>query len=197
MASPATDPGELARDYRLLRHELRLAGENPLYFVFDLPQQTVSFRAKGLSVVFLPVAGWGRWGPRTADRIAILTGKESLSAPQRTRIRVAPVAETPALTEAGNLDALELDDMPLRYRLILDDGTVIRVIPVQTGIFARILAGMRWLAWYLSRPLISDWNFLRGKTYTELVLALQPDDARLLYWSFTAGGRCLLRWPAP
>jgi len=195
-AAPTADSDQLAREYLFLRHELRLAAENQLYFVFDLAQQTVSFRARGLSVVSLPLAGWRQWGPRSVDGVTVLAGKESLAAPQRTRIRIAPAAETPAITEPGNLDALELDDMPVRYRLVLDDGTVIRVIPVENGFFKRIIAGMRRAAWTLSRPLISDWNFLRGKPYTELVLALQPHDARLLYWSFTAGGRCLIKWPS-
>ena len=194
-AAPMAKTDDLARDYRLLQHELRLARENQLYFVFDLPQQTVSFRANGVSVVALPVAGWRLWGPPRGEEVSVLADKESFDAPQRPRVPAAPANGPAAITESGNLDALEIDDMPLRYRLLLDDGTVIRVLPIPDGVLSQTLQGMRSTAWYLSRPLISDWNFLHGRPYTELVLALRPQDARLLYWSFTAGGRCLIKWP--
>ncbi len=196
LPAAAAAPGEVfPADYRLLRQELHLAKENQIYFVFDLPAHQVSFRASGLSVAELPLAGWRLWGHPREPRIDVLVEKDTLAEPQRTKIRVAPAAETPTLTAGGDLQALEIDDMPVRYQLLFDDGTVIRVAPCARGVFGRIIDGWRWAAWCLSRPLISDWKFFRGKPYTELVLVLQPRDAQLLYWSFTAGGRSLIRWP--
>ena len=181
--------------YRLLSAELHLARQKQIYFLFDLPAGRIEFRATGLTVAELPLAGWRRWGRDGEPQATVLLEKDSLSQPQRTKIKVAPGSETPTVTAGGHLEALELDDMPERYQLVLDDGTVIRVAPVAQGILGRIVDGWRWFGWYLSRPLISDWKFIRGKPYTELVVVLQPRDAKLLYWSFTAGERSLIRWP--
>ena len=181
--------------YRLLNAELHLARQKQIYFLFDLPAGRIEFRASGLTVAELPLAGWRLWGRPGEPRAAVLVEKDSLSPPQRTTIRVSPGSETPTVTAGGNLEALELGDMPERYQLVLDDGIVIRVAPVAQGILGRIVDGWRWFGWYLSRPLISDWKFVRGKPYTELVVVLQPHDAKLLYWSFTAGERSLIRWP--
>lgn len=85
--------------------------------------------------------------------------------------------------------------MPTSYRLRLENGTEITVRRAPEswpGRFWRILATPLW---YLSRPLISDWKFMRGSPYNELALSMPGQDARMLYWALNEGSPCLIRLP--
>jgi hypothetical protein len=186
---------DLRQANRLLNAELKLAKEKSIYFVFDVSGGAVRFRASGLTVVELPIIRWRLWGVPPETRPTILADKGSLFEPTRKKIQIPPPESAPEIKADTEFNALELDDMPVRYRLLLEDGVEIRVVPAVEGMFGRLLEGGRTIGWYLSKPLISNWKFIRGKPYTELVLALQPRDARLLYWSFTAGSHGLVNWP--
>ena len=50
-------------------------------------------------------------------------------------------------------------------------------------------------SWFITRPLISVWRHRQGTTYNEMLLTLPAREARMLYWSFQEGARCLVRWP--
>ncbi len=193
-AEPPTED-DLRRANRLLTAELGLAKETRIYFLFDVPGGAVRFRASGLTVAELPIVRWRLWGLPRDIQPAILADKDSLFEPTRKKIQIPPPDGGTEIKADTEFNALELDDMPVRYRLLLDDGVEIRVVPAAEGLIGRFLEGWRTVGWYLSQPLISNWKFIQGKPYTELVLALQPRDARLLYWSFTAGSHGLVNWP--
>ena len=50
-------------------------------------------------------------------------------------------------------------------------------------------------SWFITRPLISIWQHRHGNTYNEMLLTLPEREARMLYWSFQEGARCLVHWP--
>jgi hypothetical protein len=206
----ADELAELAQTNRLLQAEYELAKSQQLYFVFDLQSAQILFKVSGVTVAKLPVLSLRSWG-RPADGIAYTLSKRTArKEPVREQIVIPDGTEpekpaTPAPPpkpgeppKAPDLQALEIADMPTKYLLQLDDGTLlnIRATLPETATFKEKLANtVDRFAWLLSRPLISVWHHRHGNTYNEMLLTLPEREARMLYWSFQEGARCLVRWP--
>lgn len=190
----------LRQTHALLQAEYELAKSNRPYLLIDLPERQLLFKVSGLTVARWGIVAYRSWGNPATPGAAMLTGKHSLDEPERT-VRVAALApaegaEPAAAPTAAELETLELDDMPARYRLQFDSGLRISVRPTSDGWGGRLQRLLATPFWYLSRPLISDWNFLKGSPYNELALSLAEQDARKLYWACMDACPCLIRTPA-
>lgn len=198
---------------RMLRIELEQARKSNVYFSFDLPQQQILIKVSGLTLATLPVNEIRSWGVTLTETIRTVTKKSAQQEPKREQI-VIPPAEQPAKPPATpqpaatpapegeeatkpktgfELQALELADMPRDYQLLFDDGLLLSV----HGVEGEAPSTWERTWWYLSRPLISDWHFYKGKTYTEMRLIMPLREARMLYWSSTEGSICLFPQPRP
>ena len=188
---------------RRLRAEYELATKSQLYFVFDLQAKKVQFKASGMAIAELPVQKVTFWGQVAGVKVRTVAAKHSFNTPEREVLKIPP-AEESAKSEAEpkaeakadpkkfELAALELSDMPTSFQVRFDDGFLLSVKPAPEGFFRRIWWALGKGFWYLSRPLISVWNFLNKQTYAEVLLTMPPKDAQLLYWSLTDGSSCLL-----
>jgi len=201
----ADDIADLTQTNRLLQAEYELASSQRLYFLIDLPAYRIQFRASGTTLVELPILSLRSWG-RPADGIAYtLAEKTARKEPEREQVLIPgrepekpaePVIE--AKKPAGPVvQALEIGDMPTDYVLKLDDGTLLTVHArfEEAGGLANWRQTITRLGWFVTRPLISVWHHWRGNTYNEMLLILPEREARMLYWSFQKGSRCLVRWP--
>lgn len=202
----ADELGELESSNLRLRAEYELAAKQQLYFVFDLPAKKVQFKASGISVAELPVQAltiWGQVGNK--DKLRTVAAKHSYFTPKRDMVKIEqpeqsaePEAkpktedEPKAEPKKFELEALELSDMPSSFQVRFDDGLLLSVKPAQEGFFPQVWGAIAKGFWYLSRPLISVWNFLHKKTYTEILLTMPSKDAQLIYWSLADGSSCLL-----
>jgi hypothetical protein len=207
----ADERAALEATNRQLKSELELAKKQQLYFVFDLPERKVLFKTSGIPVATLAAVDLRLWGRPGGDQLRTLAGKVADKPPKRESVVITPAEgeakpAEPAPPEAPpakkgepkkiELQALEIDDMPVSYTLHLSDGLLVTVRPAAEGSFrSKLAATADKVYWYLSRPLISDWLYLRKQTYNEILLVLPPKEARMLYWSFTEGAPCLIRWP--
>jgi hypothetical protein len=180
--------------HRLLKAEVELGSQPRVYFVFDLPAGKILVRSSGITVAEMAIAASRVWGRVPEIKIRSVIEKHSLFVPRRENSAPSPREKI----EAGKFDlkALELEDMPKTFQLLLDDGTRISIRTFRPGFFSRLFQFPTEAFWYLTRPLISDWNFFRGKPYTELLISLQPRDAQQLYWSTDERARCLVHWPS-
>lgn len=209
LPAAADELADLQLANQRLRTEFELARKKQIYFIFDFEQNQVLFRASGLTVARLPISEVRFWGPPPAEKTRTLALKEAKQAPEREKIKVekevvetkAPTPPPPPATATSaaeekpkqfELQALELDDMPTEYRLVFDDGMQVVVRSAQEG----LQGTLERLWWNVSRALISDWLFTKGKTYTEVRLIMAEREARLLYWTFNQDAPCLLRRPA-
>jgi len=96
---------------------------------------------------------------------------------------------------ASEPEVLQLEDMPVRYHLKFDDGIRISVKPRSTGTISTLFNLVASLKSYLiTRPLGTLWNGLRRHSFTEIVLVLDENDVRSLYWSFQEGFQCIIIW---
>jgi len=199
------DIAELAQTNRLLGAEYELAKSQQLYFLIDLQAQRILFRASGVTLAELPILSLRSWG-RPADGIAYTLAKKSArDEPVREQVLIPgtePAKPAEPVIEAKKptgpvVQALEISDMPTEYVLQLDDGTLLTVHAELAE--ASTMSKLRWSvvrsSWFLTRPLISVWHRLHGGSYTEMSLTLPEREARMLYWSFQEGARCLVRWP--
>lgn len=194
---PATEsPLAVVAANQLLKAEYDLARKPQIYFVVDLPASRFRFKASGITVTDLTIAGHRLWGPVPAStpKPRTVEQKEALFAPQRQKIE-APKVTAGKDERPFKIKALELGDMPTAFRARFDDGTRLSVRAVPEGFMARGWSTVQTGLWYFTRPLISDWHFLFGTAYTELHLTLPARDVQLLYWSLTEGSSCLIDWP--
>ncbi|HYL79949.1 MAG TPA: hypothetical protein VEU07_04000 [Candidatus Acidoferrum sp.] len=191
-----------ARDARALEAELRLASTEKIYLILDARDATLRVKAAGLTLKTLPITRWTSWGSPVALTPRTLVRRSALIEPRRPRI--APEAADPPPDDAGvvvspragtDLDALELKDMPARFRLALDQGVHIAVRSEPEGFFSRWWERAYYAGWYLTRPLPTVWSSLRGRPYTALYLRIAAQDARALYWVCRDGTEFLVITP--
>lgn len=195
----ADDLKALEATNRRLRAEYDLATKSQIYFLFDLQAKKVQFKASGLSVAELAVQSVQLWGHVATDKVRTVASKHSFFTPEREVLKIpSPEEETKADekpksdTKKFELAALELSDMPTSYQLRFDDGLLISVSAAAEGFFPRLWRGVRKAFWFLSRPLLTVWNYFQKESYTELALTMPSRDAQLLYWSLTEGASCLV-----
>lgn len=189
-SSAGDDVAGWVRDARALEAELRLASKEKIYLILDARDATVRVKAAGLTLKTLPITRWTSWGDPVAPAPRTLVRRSALIEPKRPRI-TPEAAEQPnddagvlASPRAGtDLDALELKDMPARFRLALDQGVRIVVRPEPEGFFSRWWEQAHYAGWYLTRPLPTVWNYMLGRPYTALYLRIAAQDARALYWA--------------
>jgi hypothetical protein len=201
-SSAGDDAAGWVRDARALEAELRLASKEKIYLILDARDATVRIKAAGLTLKTLPITRWTSWGDPVVPAPRTLVRRSTLIEPKRPRI--TPVAaekpnddaEALASARAGaDLDALELKDMPARFRLALDQGIRIVVRPEPEGFFSWWWEQAHYGGWYLTRPLLTIWNYMLGRPYTALYLRVAAQDARALYWVCRDGAGLLVISP--
>lgn len=206
----ADELAELAQTNRLLQAEYELAKSQKLYFIFDLQASQILYKVSGVTVAKLPILALRSWG-RPADGIAYtLIKRTARKEPEREKIAIpdgkeeekpnpAPVPPKPGdPPKAPEVQALEITDMPTEYTLQLDDGTLLTVRSTlsETATFKeKFQNNVDKYSWFITRPLISISHHRQGTEYNEMLLTLPEREARMLYWSFQEGGRCLVHWP--
>ncbi len=192
----ADELADLQADNQMLQDELRLSRNAKLYIIFDLRQQQCLFKASGVTVKQLPILQGSIYGTLPEMKVRKLTAKKSFLAPKRPEVKILDKNKKQKPVPAGDtLNALEINDMPGNYRLILDDGTRLLVRAETSGFWSAISRWWSDISGALIRMLQMFWHALFGKTYTEVILTIPLQDSRQLYWSFDEGAPCLIRNP--
>lgn len=183
----------------LLQSEIELAQKPQVYFMLNLKEKKLYFKARGVILKEIPVEDIKFWGDLLTVKPYAMTKKISSSAPARDKIDPEEIKKEEVKKEEKKddkekfqLKALELSDMPSSYTLSLDDNVIISVKPSDKGIVQGIYSAAHSLSWYISRPLYTVWNALRKKPYTAVQLRLKKEDAQSLYWSFVEGGKVII-----
>jgi len=190
-------PAHLYEEQEILKSELQLAKTKNIYFVFDLRDKQVLIKSRGITLKEMRIDDLRLWGRPVEPFIYILLKKDTLAKPKREKIE--PKKEQK--DEKFEIKALELDDMPKRYRLTLspinqpDERIAITVRGTSSGKVSIISKSLSLAVWYMSRPLFTLWYHIRGKPFTALYLTLQEEDSRSIYWSFTEGAECIIYNP--
>lgn len=183
----------------LLKSELQLAKSAKLYMFIDLPGKAILFKAGGVVVNRLPIDDSHVAGPLVTSLLRTMSAKKAEKQPKRQEVKITTEAEIlSAPIPAPGVDtlvALEIDDMPESYQLMLDDGLLLEVKAPPTGDFKT--KAVRY--WRDAVEAVKEWYHslllkFHGETETpRIVLNLSGPDARQFYWSFDEGMTCLIK----
>lgn len=183
----------------LLKSELKLAKTKHLYFVFDLRNKKVSIKSTGITLKEMGIEDVRFWGKPLEPVVHILLKKSALMKPKRQKIEPKKEEEEDGRFE---IKALELSDMPKRYRLTLSRQTnqpggevLITIRPVTRGLISTIPRALSITGWYITRPILTIWYYLKDRPFTSIYLTLQEEDVRSIYWSFTEGAESIIYNP--
>ena len=188
-AAPLPELDRLVRENNLLKSEHQLAKTPQVYVLFDLVEKKIFIKARGTVLKEVPIDSLGIWGASVKVEPLTLRKKNALIEPERKEIK--PTKEGEETT--SELQALQIGDMPARYRLSLDGTVWLYVRPKAEGTMSTLLNILSSLKSYLIiKPLGTLWHALRGESFTEIVIYLSENDARSLYWAFQEGSGCMI-----
>ena len=192
-ASP-DELSDLQEENLFLKAELKLARSNRLYVVVDLPEGAVYLKAGGVTARRLPVDAWRLHGPVPVFKERRIAARETDSPPRRPEIKIGPADEkNKPQTGSDSVNTLELDEMPVNFRLVLDDATALVVEPGEIG-----LGGTLHRAWGATRRTFAlFYRKVRDQgPQTEILLTMPAMEARQFYWSLEENTAFLIRKPA-
>ena len=171
------------RENKFLNEELKLAKGKGIYFVFNLKDRVISIKARGVTLRELRVEKVRFWGDYFEIKPRTLRKKSALFKPEREEIKPHKLEDTKRFEP----DALELEDMPSNYGLLIDDHISVSVRTKARGVFSWAMNFLSGIKWYMWRPLQTLWNFVKRETFSAIYLELDKEQARMLYWYFTEG----------
>jgi len=175
----------------LLDAELKVAKKPVIYFIFNLKDKEILLKSRGILLKKMKIEDVKFWG-RTVDAAPRAMLKKSALFKEPKRVNIDPnkdkeetSTDTATNTTPGafEIEALELKDMPTTYRLEFHEGIFISISPKGTGFLSGLLKMASYTGWYVSRPILTIWNSIKGSPYTSIYLILNEEDARLVYWS--------------
>lgn len=194
-SSAALDTDISAVDKKLLQMELALAKKDRIYAVFNLREKRVQVKAKGLLLKDLPVASIRVRNSDVGVQQIVLAKKVFSDAPARPEI--VPGAKS----DASDIKALELDDMPTNY-ILRGEGIELFVIACSPSSWVARQAWvkrqwylLRWQFTTLSSRITELWTkrelWTKGRlSYVQLQMA--EKDARMVYWYLPEGTEVLI-----
>lgn len=174
--------GEIRENNRLLESELKLAKKPQLYFIFNLKEKKIYFKCRGITLRELEIEKVNLWGQSPDLKARVLLKRSTLFKPERKEINPKDKEE-----EEFELEALELDDMPANFSMVLDEGINISVRQKPEGFFSELRSIYSYTMWHITSPLITVWNAVQKKPFTSIYITLSKKDAQSLYWSFYEG----------
>ena len=188
-AAPAAELDQLARENNLLKSEHQFAKTPHVYVLFDLVEKKIFIKVRGTVLKELPITSLKIWGAPISVKPMTLLKKDAFIEPGRKEIKPAKEGEE----TTSELQALQVGDMPARYRLSLDGNIWLYVRPRAEGTLSTLLNILSSLKSYLIiKPLGTLWYVLRGGSFTEIVIYVSENDARSLYWTFQEGYGCVI-----
>jgi len=188
-AAPLPELDRLVRENNLLKSEQQLAKTPQVYVLFNLVEKKIFIKARGTVLKELSIDSLRIWGASIQVKPMTLLKKDALIEPGRKEIKPAKEGEE----TTSELQALQVGDMPARYRLSLDGNIWLYVRPRAEGTLSTLLNILSSLKSYLIiKPLGTLWYVLRGGSFTEIVVYVSENDARSLYWTFQEGYGCII-----
>jgi hypothetical protein len=187
-ASPAGDGRTAGRNSRW-QPEYQLAKTPQIYLIFELVGRKILIKARGVVLRELLIESYSVWGTPVQPKPLALVSKSAIRKPKRTEVKPAQKEEK----DPSAFPAIQVEDMPARYRLNFDEGIRIYVRPKSEGMLVTVLNLFSFLKSNLiTRPIGFLWNELHGENFTEIAVYLNEKDARSLYWAFQEGFSCII-----
>lgn len=182
----------LVHENRLLKSEYQLAKSSTFYLFFNLVDHRVQLKSRGFLLKDLPIKNYKIMGAPIPPKALPIKKKASLFKPKQVRIKPQKNIEE----NDSEIPALEVNDMPSRYRLDLNGGVHLYIRPIYNNRLLNLLNLFSSLKTYgITLPMGTLWGALKNRTYTEVNLYLAPEDSKTLFWIVREGIPCLIFSP--
>ncbi|MEW5755755.1 MAG: hypothetical protein AB1810_05575 [Pseudomonadota bacterium] len=176
-------------DAALLQAEFDLAKSGATYSIIDLAQNKIIIKAAGVVLRQLPIVEVDIWGRRPAPRSYRVSEKVAAKEPER--IQIEPGKEE----SVHDIDALERNDMPVRYTIVFDDGIKVGFSGA-AGTHDRTMAEVAHDTWaLLVRPLVFLWKHWQDEKHSVIDIKLDPVDSQSFYWSVPENSATIFIFP--
>jgi hypothetical protein len=192
-APQAPDRRVLTEQAKLLDQELALAKTNKSYLYVDLSARRVELRIQGLVLKTWAVAGFSQWGRPLPGGSFKLRKKEALRTPERKNITPGAEKERSEKPKSGELEVLEVKDMPGHFNLGCEGGITLRFrassgkLPIKMKNFIGSLARSIYL------PVRTLLAAVRKADFTDVQIVLTSEtDVQSLYWTAEEGMNVLV-----
>ena len=172
-----------------LETERKVARTQNIYLVFNLREKTIHIKAKGVILKEIEILDSSYWGSILPGELLTLHKKRVFMKPRRDKIKPGESKDDHVI----ELDALEVKDMPSRYKLMFDRGVNISIKP--EGLLSTIGTFLPSTKNLIIRPVITVWYRVWQKAYTRVEITLDEQAAKVLYWSFLEGMQAILYPP--
>lgn len=179
------------RESRLIEEELKLSRKPDVYFFFNLKEKIIYIKSRGISLKKMQINDFNCWGTPVSVNAYRVRKKSTFNEPEREMIKPGEIKKN----DKYKVDAFELSDMPSRYTIILDSGAAIYIKPSTEGVVSGISNASYSSMRFLTRPILTLWNVLKGKPYTAIDILLDKNDARAIYWSLTENSNTIIDTP--
>lgn len=180
------------RENQFLQTELSLAKKPKVYCIFNLNEEKIYLKIKGVSLKEWEIKKVRYWGDPLQGGVKTLFKKITLFPPKRANIKPAEKRDV----EDFKLEALELSQIPSSYTLLLDDGIRLSVRQKKKGLSSVLLNIELAFKWYIFLPLESVWHTVNKKSFTHLSIMLNSKkEAQALYWALNEGTECIFISP--
>lgn len=187
----------LKEENRLLEAERRLASKKTSYLVLDLRrgpgEETPKLAIKNRGIVLRELFLLGyrlRKSKRFVFEPMTLAQKETFFPPKRKEIK--PGKTDGAEETSGELDFLELKDMPTSYKLVFGDSLFISVAAAPQDLPSKAIYVARTILRHVFHSLVFIWNRLKGREVAFVEITMIKEDVQALYWSSEIGMPLLL-----
>lgn len=195
---------DIENEADLLASELTLAKKTNIYFIFDLKKKEVILKSRGIVLKEMKIENIRYWGGPVDAKPQIMLQKSALfKEPKRVTIDPVKAKEEETSTNTTenrtpgtfDIEALELKDMPTTYHLEFSKGVFISIRPKASGFVSGLYAFANYAGWYLSRPVLTIWHSIKGRTYISIYLTMSEEDARSIYWSLVENSENIIYMP--
>ncbi len=195
LSSPAlstTPPQRLIQENRILKSEYQLVRSSVFYLFFNLVDNRIQLKSRGFPLKDFPIINYKIMGAPIPPKALSIKKKASLFKPKQVKIKPQKNIEE----NDSEIPALEVNDMPSRYRLDLDGGVHLYIRPIYRNRILNLINLFSSLKTYgITLPMGTLLGVLKNKTYTEVTLYLAQEDAKALYWVGREGTPCLIFSP--
>jgi len=181
----------------LLEAERRLASKKGSYLVLDLRRNSGEGSAK-LAIknrgIVLRELSLLRYSLRKSKGFVFepmaLAQKGTFFPPKRKEIK--PGKTDGAEESSGELDFLELKDMPTSYKLVFSETLFVSVGAAPQDLPSKVFHTVRSVVRHIFHSLVLIWSHIKGKEVAFIEITLAKEDAQALYWSSEIGMNILV-----
>ena len=175
---------------RILEAELSLAQGPDCYLVVDVGAKKIYLKAKGVVLREWEIRKARKWGIPLALEPLALKKKSALFPPKREKIRPH---EAKSESDAFELEALEINDMPKSFTMNLDGNISLYIRPHNEGLFSKMAGIPHLVKWYVWCPLRTVFLSLKKDSFHALDLVLASElEAQSFYWVVLEGKKIVI-----